>query len=165
MLRLTIVAAMVLAGGVAQACDGYGGGDEATRPAGVTATAVSATATPTRVVAQPSPVDDSGEVAAQTDRLLLALQSGDRDRIETLSAQAIPLPELERLATCVAPGTRLQITARNITATADGAEAVVGLTITPEGLAPYDATITVGFIRAGEEWLVSPLPDCPVRPA
>jgi hypothetical protein len=154
-------AACVAVAAAAFACDGDGGSAESPTVA-ATATAAAPTATPTVAVAQPSPVDATGEIAVQVNAFVLALQSGDGDRIRGLAAQGIPLPEIDALVACVPQGTRLTIEERQITGANGTADVALTLGVTPEDAAPYRVEMTLTFVQAGDTWLLGTMPRCPL---
>lgn len=164
----TILVAPLILGGalLVSGCGGDdNGGDGDASPTRTVAASVDtpeATATATEVVAKPSPVGEQGAVAVQVQAFVTALQNGDREQLQALAGEAIPLPELDALATCIPEGVRIAIETRNIVVTND--EAVVSMALSMRvGIGVgINKIVELRYLdEDGGDWKLAQLPVCP----
>jgi hypothetical protein len=154
---------MLFAALVVTGCDGNGSDADATPTSTLAAGADTPEAPPTatQVIARPSPVGDSAAVAVQVQAFLTALQNGDREQIQALAGEAIPLPEIDALATCIPEGVRIALETRNIVV--DGDEAVVSMAVSMRvGIGVgQNKLVELRYLEDDGEWKLAQLPPCP----
>jgi hypothetical protein len=100
-------------------------------------------------------------VAVQVQAFLTALQNGDREQLQALAGEAIPLPEIDALAMCIPEGVRIAIETRNIVV--DGDEAVVSMALSMRvGIGVgTNKIVELRYLEDDGEWKLAQLPVCP----